>query len=53
MPGEANVILYEYPFNERVRTLLRIEDLFEKLKSFLGVHLAVFVQQRKVRAARH
>ena len=36
MPGEANVILYEYPFNERIRTLLRIEDLFEKLVWFCG-----------------
>jgi cell division protein ZapD len=34
MRGEANVILYEYPFNERVRTLLRIEDLFDKLVWF-------------------
>jgi cell division protein ZapD len=28
------VLLYEYPFNERVRTLLRLEDLFEKLRFF-------------------
>jgi len=27
-------ILYEYPFNERVRTLLRLEDLFDKLDFF-------------------
>jgi cell division protein ZapD len=27
-------ILYEYPFNERVRTLLRLEDLFDKLAYF-------------------
>jgi len=27
-------ILYEYPFNERVRTLLRLEDLFDKLEFF-------------------
>jgi cell division protein ZapD len=27
-------VLYEYPFNERVRTLLRLEDLFEKLNFF-------------------
>jgi len=27
-------ILYEYPFNERVRTLLRLEDLFDKLHFF-------------------
>jgi cell division protein ZapD len=29
-------ILYEYPFNERVRTLLRLEDLFDKLQYFCG-----------------
>jgi len=28
------LILYEYPFNERVRTLLRLEDLFDKLGFF-------------------
>jgi cell division protein ZapD len=27
-------VLYEYPFNERVRTLLRLEDLFDKLQYF-------------------
>jgi cell division protein ZapD len=29
------VITYEYPFNERIRTLLRLEDLFHKANSFL------------------
>ncbi len=28
------MILYEYPLNERVRTLLRLEDLFERLEFF-------------------
>jgi cell division protein ZapD len=28
------VITYEYPFNERIRTLLRLEDLFEKTAYF-------------------
>ncbi|UCF26430.1 MAG: cell division protein ZapD, partial [Ralstonia sp.] len=28
------MILYEYPFNERIRTLLRLEDLFERLDFF-------------------
>jgi len=28
------VIQYEYPFNERIRTLLRLEDLFEKSAYF-------------------
>lgn len=30
------MILYEYPFNERIRTLLRLEDLFERLDFFLA-----------------
>ncbi|MDB5989611.1 MAG: cell division protein ZapD [Herbaspirillum sp.] len=29
------MIVYEYPFNERIRTLLRLEDLFEKFTFFL------------------
>jgi cell division protein ZapD len=29
------VITYEYPFNERIRTLLRLEDLFEKVSYLL------------------
>lgn len=33
VPDEQPV-LYEYPFNERVRTLLRLEDLFDKLRYF-------------------
>ncbi len=28
------MITYEYPFNERIRTLLRLEDLFEKTQVF-------------------
>lgn len=28
------MIVYEYPFNERIRTLLRLEDLFEKFSFF-------------------
>lgn len=28
------MILYEYPLNERIRTLLRLEDLFEKMDIF-------------------
>jgi cell division protein ZapD len=35
------VITYEYPFNERIRTLLRLEDLFEKTTHFMqmdGAH---------------
>jgi cell division protein ZapD len=30
------VILYEYPLNERVRTLLRLEDLYDRVRFFLG-----------------
>jgi cell division protein ZapD len=29
------VITYEYPFNERIRTLLRLEDLFDKATYFV------------------
>jgi cell division protein ZapD len=29
------LIIYEYPFNERIRTLLRLEDLYEKFIFFL------------------
>ena len=29
------MIIYEYPFNERIRTLLRLEDLYEKFIFFL------------------
>jgi cell division protein ZapD len=30
------VIAYEYPLNERVRTLLRLEDLYERVQFFLA-----------------
>ena len=30
------MITYEYPFNERIRTLLRLEDLFERANFFLS-----------------
>lgn len=33
-PERAAVITYEYPLNERIRTLLRLEDLFEKTLHF-------------------
>ena len=29
------MITYEYPFNERIRTLLRLEDLFHKVSGFV------------------
>ncbi len=34
--GRDGVILYEYPFTERVRSLLRLEDLFDRLGFFIG-----------------
>jgi cell division protein ZapD len=30
------VITYEYPLNERIRTLLRLEDLYDRARFFLG-----------------
>ena len=30
------MIVYEYPFNERIRTLLRLEDLYEKFAFFIS-----------------
>jgi cell division protein ZapD len=30
------VITYEYPLSERIRTLLRLEDLYERVRYFLG-----------------
>ena len=36
-PGGADlVITYEYPLNERIRTLLRLEDLFERSRHFIS-----------------
>lgn len=35
-PCRRPLIQYEYPFNERIRTLLRLEDLFERLDIFLA-----------------
>ena len=35
MPAERAVILYEYPFNERIRTYLRLEHLFRRLAELL------------------
>ena len=30
------MITYEYPFNERIRTLMRLEDLFDRARYFLA-----------------
>jgi cell division protein ZapD len=35
------VILYEYPFNERIRTYLRLEHLFQRLDELLSRHHAL------------
>ena len=36
LPGvETSLITYEYPLNERIRTLLRLEDLFERSRHFI------------------
>lgn len=32
------MISYEYPLSERIRTLLRLEDLYERLDYFLAKH---------------
>ena len=34
--GAQAVITYEYPLNERIRTLLRLEDLFERSRHFIA-----------------
>ena len=34
--GAAAVITYEYPLNERIRTMLRLEDLFERARHFIS-----------------
>ena len=35
LAGHDHVISYEYPLSERVRTLLRLEDMFERVDYFL------------------
>ena len=34
-PTGSSVIVYEYPLTERIRTMLRLEDLFERTQHFL------------------
>jgi cell division protein ZapD len=34
--GKISVIIYEYPFNERIRTYLRLEHLFRRLTEFVS-----------------
>ena len=34
--GKYSVILYEYPFNERIRTYLRLEHLFLRLAELMS-----------------
>ena len=33
--------IYEYPFNERIRILLRLEDLFERLAFYVSCEHAL------------
>ena len=33
---DVALTVYEYPFNERIRTLLRLEDLYEKFRFFVA-----------------
>ena len=46
---QPNVISYEFPLNERVRTMLRLEDLFSRIKQLIetndhcGHHVALGV----------
>jgi cell division protein ZapD len=35
--GKRALITYEYPLNERIRTLLRLEDLFERSRHFIAL----------------
>ena len=35
-PQAPPLIVYEYPLSERIRTLLRLEDLFERARHFLA-----------------
>lgn len=34
--NDLRVIIYEYPLNERIRTLLRLEDLYDKALHFMA-----------------
>ncbi len=36
LTGKKSVILYEYPFNERIRTYLRLEHLFLRLSELMS-----------------
>ena len=35
-PGTSTLILYEYPFNESIRTMLRLEHLFDRLGQLMA-----------------
>ena len=36
IPGVPSVIRYEHPLNERIRTLMRLEDLYRRAQFFAG-----------------
>ena len=40
-PGSRTLILYEYPFNESIRTMLRLEHLFDRLGQLIAGNSAV------------
>jgi cell division protein ZapD len=40
-PEEAHLVLYEYPFNESIRTMLRLEHLFDRLGQLIPRETAV------------
>jgi cell division FtsZ-interacting protein ZapD len=46
------VITYEYPLSERVRTLLRLEDLFDKIAHFATADGAMEHMSRWSRCSR-
>mgnify|MGYP003332984197 CR=1 FL=1 len=44
---ERPVITYEYPLNERIRTLLRLEHLFDMVMHFIMIFSAFIIPARR------
>src|SRR5205085_4743749 len=40
-PRKFHLVLYEYPFNESIRTMLRLEHLFDRLGQLIPRETAV------------
>src|SRR4051812_10942993 len=40
-PEDVRLVLYEYPFNESIRTMLRLEHLFDRLGQLIPRDTAV------------